>query len=151
MFDHWIDFLKNRSAPSHWLNSVAWPVGPVLIPDWYRKIPKKSSGAYIFQRHFLRGLSTEGHLRFKIDWASHIVGSKITVFALFYFLFEDNFPRTSPWGGLSLEGRFNGGFFALPDRGASIWRGLYSEVYGILGLHCDAMKNKNANHSIQKV
>ena len=30
-----------------------------------------------------RGLSTEGHLRFKIDWANLIVGRKFTVFALF--------------------------------------------------------------------
>ena len=36
----------------------------------YRKIPKISPGAYIFQRPFLRGLCTEGNLRFKIDWAS---------------------------------------------------------------------------------
>ena len=35
---------------------------------------------------------------FKIDWASLIVGSKFTVFALFYFVFEDNFPSTSPRG-----------------------------------------------------
>ena len=50
----------------------------------YRKIPKISPGAYIFQRPFLRsfffggayirrGLSMEGNLRFKIDWASLIV------------------------------------------------------------------------------
>ena len=38
----------------------------------------------------------EGNLRFKIDWASLIVGSEFTVFALFYFLFECNFPSTSP-------------------------------------------------------
>ena len=38
--------------------------------SWYRKIPKISPGAYIFQRPFLRGLCTEGNLRFKIDWAS---------------------------------------------------------------------------------
>ena len=43
-------------------------------------------GAYI-----RRGLSTEGNLRFKIDWASLIVGSEFTVFALFYFVFEGNF------------------------------------------------------------
>ena len=30
-------------------------------------------------------------------------------------------------GGLDLEGRFNGGFFALPFWGAYIWRGLYIE------------------------
>ena len=33
----------------------------------------------------------EGNLHFKIDWASHIVGRKLTVFAMFYFLFEGNF------------------------------------------------------------
>ena len=64
----------------------------------YRKIPKISPGAYIFQRPFLRGLSTEGNLRFKIDWASLIVGSKFTVSALYYFVFEGNFPSTSPPG-----------------------------------------------------
>ena len=33
----------------------------------YRKIPKISPRAYIFQRPFLRGLGTEGNLRLKID------------------------------------------------------------------------------------
>ena len=53
----------------------------------------------------------EGNLRFKIDWASLIVGSKINLpfFALFYFVFEGNFPRTSPrrayiWRGNLMEG-----------------------------------------------
>ena len=50
-------------------------------------------GAYI-----RRGLSTEGNLRFKIDWASLIVERKFTVFVLFYFVFEGNFPSTSPRG-----------------------------------------------------
>ena len=69
----------------------------------------------------------EGNLRFKINWASLTVGSKFIVFALFYFVFEDNFPSTSPRGGLYLEGRFNGGFFALPVWGVYIWGGLYME------------------------
>ena len=40
--------------------------------------------------------------------------------------------------GLYLEGRFNGGFFALPDWGGLYleglipWRGLFSEFYGML-------------------
>ena len=34
-------------------------------------------------------------------------------------------------GGLYSEGRFNGGFFALRVWGAYIWRGLFSEVYGM--------------------
>ena len=49
----------------------------------------------------------EENLRFKIYWASLIVGSKLTVYASFYFVFEGNFPNTSPRGGLYLEGRFN--------------------------------------------
>ena len=75
----------------------------------YGKIPKIRPGAYIFRRPFLRGLSTERNLRFKIDRASLMVGSKCTVFALFDFVFEDNFPSTSPPRGLYLKGRFNGG------------------------------------------
>ena len=63
-------------------------------PKKYCKIPKISPGAYIFWR----GLSTEGNLRLKIDWASLIVENKFTVFALFYFVFEGNFPSTSPRG-----------------------------------------------------
>ena len=51
-------------------------------------------GAYI-----RRGLSTEGNLRFKIDWASLIVGSEFTVFVLFYFVFEGNFSKYKPPGG----------------------------------------------------
>ena len=51
-----------------------------------------------------------GNLRFKIDWASHIVGSRFTVFTLFYFVFEGNFPSIRP-------------------RGASIWRGDFTEGF----------------------
>ena len=54
-------------------------------------------------------------MRFKIDWASLIVGSKFTVFALFYFVFEGNFPSTSP-------------------RGAYIWRGDLTEGFCVTGL-----------------
>ena len=71
-------------------------------------------------------------MRFEICWASLIVGSKFIVFALFYFAFEGSFPSTR--GGFYLEGRFDGGFFALPVWGAYIWRGLYMEgfIFGIL-------------------
>ena len=49
-------------------------------------------------------------MRFKIDWASLIVESKFVVFALFYFVFEDNFPSKGP-GGLYLEGLIHGGAY----------------------------------------
>ena len=72
-------------------------------------------GAYI-----RRGLSTEGNLRFKIDWASLIVGSKFTIFALFYFVFGGNFPGTSPWGAYIWRGDLTKGF--LRHRfGGLIW------------------------------
>ena len=69
----------------------------------YRKFPKIIPGAYIFQRPFLRGLSMEGNLRFKIDWASLIVKRKFTVFALFYFVFKGNF-QVQARGGLIFGG-----------------------------------------------
>ena len=68
-------------------------------------------------------------MRFKIEWANLIVGSKFTVFALFYFVFDGSFLSTSPRGGGGVF--FNGGFFVLPVWGAYTWRGLFSELYGI--------------------
>ena len=91
--------------------------------------------AYIFQRPFLRGLSTEGNLCFKINWASLIVGSELTVFALFYFVFEGNFPSTSPQRGHLMEGFLTYQFGGLIFGGVYTWRGLFSEFYGIVTLY----------------
>ena len=65
----------------------------------------------------------ERNLRFKIDWASLLVGRKFTVFALFYFVFEGNFQVQAP-GGLYLEERFNGGFLRY-EFGGLIFGGAY--------------------------
>ena len=75
-----------------------------------------------------------GNLRFQTDWASLIVGSKFTV-SLFFTLYLRAISKYKPPGGLIfLEGRFNGGFFALRVWGVYIWRGLYMEglIFGIL-------------------
>ena len=48
-----------------------------------------------------------------------------TIFALFYYEFKDSFQVQTP-AGLFLEGRFNGGFFALLSM-----RGLLSKFYAI--------------------
>ena len=111
------------------------------ILNSYRKIPKMSPGAYIFQRPFLRGSFLEGlilggaYLRREIDWSSLIFGGKFTVFALFYFVFEGNFPSTSPrayiWRGDLTEGYLRYRFGGLIFGGAYTWRGLFSEFYGI--------------------
>ena len=77
---------------------------------------------------------------FKTDWASLIVGSKFTVFALFYFVFEGNFPSTSPcgayiWRGHLTEGFLRSRFGGLIFGGAYTWEGggggLFSEFYGM--------------------
>ena len=78
-------------------------------------------------------------MRFKIDWASLIVGSKFTIFALFYFVFDGNFPSTSPrgayiWRGDLAEGFLCYWFGGLLFGGAYTWRSLFSEFYSILPL-----------------
>ena len=87
----------------------------------------------------MRGLATEGNLRFKINWASLIVGRKFTVFALFYFIFEGKFPITSPRGAYIRRGDLTEGFLrywigGLLFGGAYTWRGLFSEFYGNIPL-----------------
>ena len=69
------------------------------------------------EAYIRRGVSTEGNLRFKVDWASLMAGSKFTVFALFTLYLRAIFQVQAP-RGLYLEGRFNGGFFALLVWGA---------------------------------
>ena len=65
----------------------------------YRKILKISAGAYIIQRPFLRGLSTEGNCISK----SIGLASKFTVFALFTLylkaIFQVQAPRGLIFGG----------------------------------------------------
>ena len=52
----------------------------------------------------------EGNLRFKIDWTSLLLGSKLTTFALFYFVFEGNFASTSIQGAYVWRGDLMEGF-----------------------------------------
>ena len=73
-------------------------------------------------------------MRFKIDWASLTFGSKFTVFALYYFVFEGNFPGKSPGGACIWRGDLTEGFLRYEFGGAYMWRGLYMEglIFGIL-------------------
>ena len=76
-------------------------------------------------------------MRFKIDWVSLMVGSKFTVFALFYFTFEGKFPITRPrrayiWRGDLTECFLRYRFGGLIFGGAYIGRGLFSEFYGTM-------------------
>ena len=73
---------------------------------------------------YSEGLINGGKFRFKIDWASPIVGSKFTVFALFYFIFEGNFPSTSSRGAYIWRGDLTAGF--LRHR---FWGLIFGEAY----------------------
>ena len=105
----------------------------LLYKHPYSKIPKISPGLIFFKgwgAYIWRGLSTEGNLHFKIDWASLIFGINLPFLLCFTLYLRAIFQIQTP-GGLIFGGGFNGGFFALPDWGAYIWRGLFSEFYGI--------------------
>ena len=65
-------------------------------------------------------------MRFKIDWASLIVGSKFIVFASFYFAFEGKFPRTSPRGAYIWRGDLTEGFCVTSLGGGLYLDGLFS-------------------------
>ena len=80
----------------------------------------------------MEGLSTEGNLHFKIDWASLMVGSKFTVFALFYFVFEGNFPSTSPRGAYIWSGDLTKGFLRYRT-GGLIHGGAYFRNFTVVG------------------
>ena len=76
-------------------------------------------------------------MRFKTDWAILIAGSKFNIFALFYSVFEGNFPSTSSRGAYIWRGDLTESFLRYRFRGlifggAYTWRGLFSEFYGIL-------------------
>ena len=73
----------------------------------------------------------DGNLRFKIDWASLIVGRKLTVFALFYFVFEGSFPSTSPLGAYIWTGDFTEGFLRYEFWGLIFLEGAYFQNFTV--------------------
>ena len=71
-------------------------------------------------------------MRFKIDWASLIAGSAFTVFA--YFVFEGNFPSTSPREAYIWRGDLTEGFLRYRFGGLIFGEGfLFSEFLRYFG------------------
>ena len=72
-------------------------------------------------------------MRFKISWASLIAGSKCTVFALFYFVFEGNF-QVQALGELIFEGVILRKVFCVTSLGGLYLEELIHEgaIFGIL-------------------
>ena len=67
---------------------------------------------------------------FKIDWSSLIVGSKVTVFALFCFVFDDNFPTTRPRGAYIWRSDLTEGFLHYRF-GGLIFGGAYFQNFTV--------------------
>ena len=105
-----------------------------------------SPGAYIFQRSFLRGVFLEGLIfggayvwreicvSNQLGWL--VVGRKLTIFALFYLVFEGKFQVQAPPGAFIGRGDLTKGFLrydfgGLIFGGAYTWRGLFSQFYSI--------------------
>ena len=68
------------------------------------------------------GLSVEGNFCFKVDWASLIVGSKFTIFALFYFVLE--VLQVQAPGGLIFGGAIQWRVFCVTSLGDLCLEGL---------------------------
>ena len=90
-------------------------------------------------------------MRFKIDWASLVVRNKFTIFAVFYFVFEGNFPSTSPLGAYIWRGDLTEGFLHYwiggpIFGGAYTWGGLFSEFYST-----PLSKGLTENYGVEKV
>ena len=74
-------------------------------------------------------------MRFKIDGASLIVGSKFTIFAFLILYLRAIFQEQHPQGAYSWRGDLTGGFLhyrlgGLIFGAAYTWRGLFSGFYG---------------------
>ena len=78
----------------------------------------------------------EGNLRFKIDWASLIVGKKFTVFALFCFVFEGNFQVQAPGGAYIRRGDLTEGFLRYEFGGLILGGAYFRNFTVILGDLC---------------
>ena len=78
----------------------------------------------------MEGFIFEGNLRFKIDWASLIIGRKFTIFVLFYFVFEGNFQVPAPGGANIWRGDLMEGFLHY-EFGELIFGGAYFRNFTI--------------------
>ena len=83
-----------------------------------------------------------GKFAFQNRLSCLVVGRKFTIFAL--LCIRGQIPSTSPPGGYIRRGYFTEGFLrydfgGLIFGGGYTWRGLFSELHGILKISCFAL------------
>ena len=119
--NHYKGILITTGTCSYKKEKTWWP-----LPD----LKGPFQGAYFWRGLYLEGLIYGGKFAFQIDWGTLIVGTKLTIFALFFFVFEGNFLSTSSRGASIWRGNLMKGFLCSRFGRAYIWRGLFSESYG---------------------
>ena len=139
---HLVSCVTRISLRATWFSSLLPVTDQNVHFLYYRKIPKISPGAYIFQRPFLRGLFLEGLIYGGKFAFQNRLGWPYSWREIYHFCFVliciwGHFLSTSPWEGPYIwRGDLKEGFFALQVWGTYniIWSGLYVEglIYGIL-------------------
>ena len=90
-------------------------------------------------------------MRFKIDWASLIVGMKFTVFALFCFVFEGNFQVQAPPRGGGVGVIFRGAIqrrvFCVASLGGLYLEGL---IHGVILRYSGSPRKRTPSGSREK-
>ena len=97
-------------------------------------------GAYFWRGFYSEGFIYGGKLGFKIDWASLIVGSRFPNFALFYFVFEGNFPGISPRDAYIWRDDLTEGFLRYRF-GGLVFGGAYFRNFTVINIE-DRVKGK---------
>ena len=105
-----------------------------------------------------KALATDHRVGLKIGWTSLIAGSKFTVFALLCFVFEGNFPITSPRGAYICRGDLTEGFLRYRFGGlifgrAYTWRAYFQNFtvfYGKQSLGAPEIIRITQNDSPQR-
>jgi len=107
-----------------------------------RKIPKNKHRSLYFSKALFQGLifggayirsgfSTEGNLRFKIDWASLLSEGNLP-FLLCFTLLEGNFQVQAPRGAYIWRGDLTGVFKFALRIGGLIFGGAYFRNFTVL-------------------
>ena len=94
-------------------------------------IAKKYPRGLHFSKALFEGLIYIGKFAFQDRLGWPYIWKEIYPFLICFTLYLKASSKYKPPGSLYLAGQFNRGFFALRVWGAYIWRGLFTEFYGI--------------------
>ena len=134
--------VKKETGTGTSLACVDWEIWIQILKSGFRicnrtRNPKTNFNAWglYFSKTLFEGLIFGGAYLCREICVSKSIGLALYLeghlpYLLYFTLYLRAISKYRPLRGLCLEGRFNGGFFALRVSGTSTWRGLFSEFYG---------------------